>query len=99
MRVPLKTRLWLAYKAFMLQSVERQTITPFKIVNELRPDWGCDNFYRESHCQNQGKYCVSRVFASIKIHDDTDHYHVCESCAEKVLRTQQPEKHGNSLYK
>jgi len=92
MKVKLKTRLWLAWQAFQLKPVDRTPITPYRIANDVFPDWGCDNDRRRPKCKNPGKYCVSRTFVRIEISKDSDHCHLCEECTERLLVSQQEEE-------
>lgn len=81
------TRLKLAYKVFKME--------PFDTIIESWHDNGtvkqpeCDGTWEsyKKMCTSgePAKYCLTETVARFEIDKESDHFHCCEDCREKVL--------------
>lgn len=80
--ISLKTRLKLAWCAFLLKPHKSIQIKPYTFYANLRKDIGkidCDT----ENCTGKAVVCMSPEEIEISI-NTSDYYHVCQSCANKV---------------
>lgn len=92
-------RFQLAWAAFNLKPFEK-IILPFAKNGTLTKVDECDNARRVTKCKNIGEVCISRKSIKLTI-ETTDHYHVCNQCANRIIGTfedddfeYETEKHG-----
>ncbi|MFI5142062.1 MAG: hypothetical protein ACHQII_06865 [Bacteroidia bacterium] len=83
-KISFKTRLQLAYSAFMLQSHTEVEFQPMALAAAIVGHPDCDNSRRKSKCKNTATRCVTNKTIEIKVSEGRC-YHVCDECAKEAI--------------